>query len=213
MLYIQTAGGGAGGGDGSESLYHEYPVPIAESDTYFGTALSGTGELYNTGEVFEYPRNVLLSSTQDLSTVTISITGTDLAENPQTEDILGPNDECIESAAWFLSVTSISVDSPVTDLNLGIGELYLNVDGALAEEYLFTLQGPIEIKFSNLDKINTLIFRLRHSQNYAITWPSNLRWPRGIAPEFTQEQDSWIHVMNTSDGVILDAARQAITNV
>ena len=212
MLGIRTAGGGSGGGS-AESLYHEYVVPAAASDTHFGTALSGTGVLYNTGEVFEYPRKVSISSTQDLSTVTISIIGTDLAEGAQTEDILGPNDERIESAAWFLSVTSISVDSPVTDLNLGIGELYLNVDGALAEEYLFTLQGPIEIKFSNLDKINTLIFRLRHSQNYAITWPSNLRWPRGIAPEFTQEQDSWIHVMNTSDGVILDAARQAITNV
>jgi len=213
MLYIQTAGGGAGGGDGSESLYHEYPVPIAESDTYFGTALSGAGELYNTGEVFEYPRKVLLSSAQDLSTVTMTITGIDLAENPQTEDILGPNDEIIETVGWFLSVTSISVDSTVTDLNLGIGELYLDVDGTLAEEYLFTLQGPIEINFSNLDPINTLIFRLRHSQDYAIIWPLNMRWPKGIAPVFTQEQDTWMHVMNTSDGVILDAARQAITNV
>ena len=62
---------------------------------------------------------VNITSTSDNSSVTFTITGTDIDGNAQTETITGVNDNTVKGTKFFKTITQISSDSAATDIDVG----------------------------------------------------------------------------------------------
>ena len=86
---------------------------IADAATTSGTAsltikTAGTaGTFHNTN----LAAKVTLTSSGNLSARTVTITGTDIAGNSQTEDITGPNATTVTSTKFYNTITSVAGDA------------------------------------------------------------------------------------------------------
>ena len=97
---------------------------IGASTTHIAAAqtLGGAGNftLANT-TVGNLPQTITFTSTGNISGVTMTITGTDLNGDAQTEDISGPNNNTVTSTNKFLTVTQVAADAAVsTNTSIGI---------------------------------------------------------------------------------------------
>jgi hypothetical protein len=83
---------------------------LANAATTSGTAslslkdAAGTGAFHSTGQSCK----VTLTSSGDLSARTVTITGTDIVGNAQTENITGPNSTTVTSTKFYDTVTSVA---------------------------------------------------------------------------------------------------------
>lgn len=63
---------------------------------------------------FPFPTEVTFTSTDDLSTVTFTVIGTDAANNYQSEAVVGPNNDTVQTTNTFATVTAIEVSTVTT---------------------------------------------------------------------------------------------------
>ena len=97
---------------------------IGASTTHIAAAqtLGGAGNftLANT-TVGNLPQTITFTSTGNISGVEMTITGTDLNGDAQTEAINGPNNNTVTSTNKFLTVTQVAADAAVgTNTSIGI---------------------------------------------------------------------------------------------
>ena len=80
------------------------------------TAAAGTGAFHQTDQACL----LTLTSAANISAVTFTVTGTDIAGNALTEDITGPNANTVTGTKFFNTVTQIAVDGAVgTNTSVG----------------------------------------------------------------------------------------------
>ena len=90
---------------------------IAAAQTLGG---AGNFTLANT-TVGNLPQTITFTSTGNISGVEMTITGTDLNGDAQTEAINGPNNNTVTSTNKFLTVTQVAADAAVgTNTSIGI---------------------------------------------------------------------------------------------
>ena len=88
------------------------------------------GAQTSSGSALSLNSFITLTSSNDLSSVTFTITGTDINGNAQTETIVGPAaNETITSTKIFRDITQISSDDAVTDINIGTKSAFVDLDG------------------------------------------------------------------------------------
>ena len=97
---------------------------IGASTTHIAAAqtLGGAGNftLANT-TVGNLPQTITFTSTGNIASVSMTITGTDLNGNAQTESLNGPNNNTVTSTNKFLTVTQVAADGAVsTNTSIGI---------------------------------------------------------------------------------------------
>ena len=63
---------------------------------------------------FPFPTEVTFTSADDLSTVTFTVIGTDVANNYQSEAVIGPNNDTVQTTNVFATVTAIEVSTVTT---------------------------------------------------------------------------------------------------
>ena len=79
-------------------------------------AAAGTGAFHQTDQACL----LTLTSAANISAVTFTVTGTDIAGNALTEDITGPNANTVTGTKFFNTVTQIAVDGAVgTNTSVG----------------------------------------------------------------------------------------------
>jgi len=79
-------------------------------------AAAGTGAFHQTDQACL----LTLTSAANISAVTFTVTGTDIAGNALTEDITGPNSNTVTGTKFFNTVTQIAVDGAVgTNTSVG----------------------------------------------------------------------------------------------
>ena len=77
---------------------------------------AGTGAFHDTDQACA----LTLTSTGNISGVTFTVTGTDIAGNALTEDITGPNNNTVTGSKFFNTVTNVAVDGAVgTNTSVG----------------------------------------------------------------------------------------------
>ena len=90
---------------------------IADAQTLGG---AGNFTLANT-TVGNLPQTITFTSTGNISSVSMTITATDLNGNAQTESLNGPNNNTVTSTNKFLTVTQVAADGAVsTNTSIGI---------------------------------------------------------------------------------------------
>jgi hypothetical protein len=96
---------------------------IAALQTTTGTAAmtltdaATAGTFHTTG----LAAKVTLTSGGNISGVTITVTGTDIAGNALTEDITGPNNNTVTGTKFFNTVTSVAGDGSIgTNTSVGV---------------------------------------------------------------------------------------------
>jgi flagellar hook-associated protein 2 len=88
------------------------------------------GAQTSSGSALSLNSFITLTSSNDLSSVTFTITGTDINGNAQTETIVGPTaNGSIASTKIFRDITQISSDDAVTDINIGTKSAFVDLDG------------------------------------------------------------------------------------
>ena len=97
---------------------------IGASTTHIAAAqtLGGAGNftLANT-TVGNLPQTITFTSTGNIASVAMTITGTDLNGNAQTESLNRPNNNTVTSTNKFLTVTQVAADGAVsTNTSIGI---------------------------------------------------------------------------------------------
>jgi len=81
------------------------------------TTAAGTGAFHATDQAAK----VTLTSGGNISGVTITLTGTDIAGNTQTEDITGPNANTVTSTKFYDTITSVAGDGSIgTNTSVGV---------------------------------------------------------------------------------------------
>ena len=90
---------------------------IAAAQTLGG---AGNFTLANT-TVGNLPQTITFTSTGNIASVSMTITGTDLNGDAQTESLNGPNNNTVTSTNKFLTVTQVAADGAVsTNTSIGI---------------------------------------------------------------------------------------------
>ena len=80
------------------------------------TTAAGTGAFHDTDQACA----LTLTSAGNISGVTFTVTGTDIAGNALTEDITGPNNTTVTGSKFFNTVTNVAVDGAVgTNTSVG----------------------------------------------------------------------------------------------
>ena len=94
-----------------------------ESTTGFDTGLTGAGPFTPavTTPTDSLAHQVSLTSGQNLSAITLTLTGTDPDGKAQTEDVTGPNANTVESTKYFLTLTTITASSTLGANTLDAG--------------------------------------------------------------------------------------------
>lgn len=71
----------------------------------------------------DFPRNVTLTSTGNISAVTFTVTGWDVYGQPMTEDIVGPNNSTVSGNKAFFQIATIAASAAVgTNTSAGFGD-------------------------------------------------------------------------------------------
>ena len=88
------------------------------------------GAQTSSGSALNLNSFITLTSSNDLSSVSFTITGTDIDGNAQTEIIVGPaTNEIITSTKIFRDITQISSDDAVTSINIGTKSAFVDLEG------------------------------------------------------------------------------------
>ena len=96
---------------------------IAQQDTDLTSPYSFTlnGVLSDGSSAsFTYARQVSLTSANNNSTVTFTVTGTDGEGNALTENITGPNNSTVYSTNYFKTVTAVTADAAFNSVKVGV---------------------------------------------------------------------------------------------
>ena len=176
MITIRNPRGGGGGGALIERTKSTYSG-ITPTDTDYLATLQDTTSLTLTGNTLYYPRKVTLTSANDLSTATFSISGLDENGDPASETgVVGPNNETILFANWYTEITSITASEAVTGIEAGIDDIYLLLDRSAASIHDITPVCPTTIDFENFSDLDDLYVYFDQAGLQPITWPSSVFW-------------------------------------
>ena len=112
---------------------------IGASTTHIAAAqtLGGAGNftLANT-TVGNLPQTITFTSTGNISGVEMTITGTDLNGDAQTEAINGPNNNTVTSTNKFLTVTQVAADGAVSTNTSTSGSILLELDTPNQDDFI-----------------------------------------------------------------------------
>jgi hypothetical protein len=164
---------------------------IGASTTHIAAAqtLSGAGNftLANT-TVGNLPQTITFTSTGNISGVEMTITGTDLNGDAQTEAINGPNSNTVTSTNKFLTVTQVAADGAVST-NTSIG-----ITGTAKEGIVFAARTRIRgLHGVSSSTAGSMVFR-------------NTSTSGSILLELdTPNQDDFIDPYIPDDGVLFDS--------
>jgi hypothetical protein len=87
--------------------------------------VSATGSLVTAGiATFDVPRAVSITATQNLSTKSFTVAGTDQYGVSVSEIITGPNNTTVNGAKAFKTVTSVTATGATTLLSVGTSDIY-----------------------------------------------------------------------------------------
>ena len=87
--------------------------------------VSATGSLVSGGvATFDVPRAVSITATQNLSTKSFTVAGTDQYGVTMSETITGPNNTTVNGAKAFKTVTSVTATGATTLLSVGTSDVY-----------------------------------------------------------------------------------------
>lgn len=84
-------------------------TPVNNTDLTIGGAYASGGVA-----TFPFPTEVTFTSADDLSTVTFTVIGTDANNVYQSEAVVGPNNETVQTTNLFATVTAIEVATVTT---------------------------------------------------------------------------------------------------
>ena len=122
------------------------------------TAAAGTGAFHATDQAAK----VTLTSGGNISGVTITLTGTDIAGNTLTEDIAGPNANTVTSTKFYDTITSVAGDGSI-GTNTSIGVAAINSDRTRLKGIHVTTGGTVgDMTFYNTSPISgTSLFSIK----------------------------------------------------
>tara|TARA_R110000824_G_scaffold302914_2_gene490702 strand:+ start:625 stop:1248 length:624 start_codon:yes stop_codon:yes gene_type:complete len=130
------------------------------------TAAAGTGAFHATDQAAK----VTLTSGGNISGVTITLTGTDIAGNTLTEDIAGPNANTVTSTKFYDTITSVAGDGSIgTNTSIGVaagttgGQAKINSDRTRLKGIHVTTGGTVgDMTFYNTSPISgTSLFSIK----------------------------------------------------
>ena len=130
------------------------------------TTAAGTGAFHATDQAAK----VTLTSGGNISGVTITLTGTDIAGNTLTEDIAGPNANTVTSTKFYDTITSVAGDGSIgTNTSIGVaagttgGQAKINSERTRLKGIHATTGGTIgDMTFYNTSPISgTSLFSLK----------------------------------------------------
>lgn len=159
--------------------------PASNTQLLLSTTVAGGGATasipLNNPYPFVFPdfeRTVTLTSTDDLSGVNFTISGTDIFGNPISEVLVGPDDETVTSVNKYNTITNIASDGAYTNFSIGSGStgtsIYvivntMNVDPAitLAVEVVGT------IEYSVTQVIDTIEYYENAGPTFRYVYPAS----------------------------------------
>ena len=106
------------------SRYHHTWTPTdADTDGFKNNATGATTPITPTATEVgdDLAHLVTLTSSANLSAITVTITGTDHAGRALSEAIAGPNNNTVTTTAYFLTVTSIAISATLGSNEMDIG--------------------------------------------------------------------------------------------
>lgn len=117
-----------------------------------------------------------LTSGDNLSGLTITVTGTDADDNAQTEDITGPNNNTVESTKYYKTVTDVAASATLGSNTLDIGyvdeavspSIPLNYERDVPSNFSLDVTGTIDVdvQFTMCD----ISDRLNYADQEAYQW-------------------------------------------
>jgi hypothetical protein len=161
-------------------------IDAADTDAVATTQTigSGGGDLTLDGAkvsggtaTFTSPRLVTITSTNDLSGVTVTVEGTDKDGNSQSETLSGPNNTTVSTANYYLTVTRVAADAAASGISAGQGDASLLIDlgyGVQTVEIGAAITAIFTVGSSGSANWSTVL-RLTNGASYG--WPSS---PSGI---------------------------------
>lgn len=102
-------------------------LDLATADTDgLADGLTGAGpwaasDFVATAPSDELAHQISLTSGDNLSAITITITGTDADGKPQTEDIIGPNAATVEGSKYFATISGVAASATLGANTLDVG--------------------------------------------------------------------------------------------
>jgi hypothetical protein len=91
------------------------------ADGLTGAGPWDSGDFVTTATPDGLAHQLNLTSAQNLSALTITLTGTDADDNAITEDVTGPNATTVESTKYFKTLTAVSSSGTLSTNTLDIG--------------------------------------------------------------------------------------------
>lgn len=134
---------------------------------------------------FDVPRKMTLTSANDNSGVTVTLTGTDEDGESQTEDLTGPNAATVTSTKWWSTITQIAVDAAATNLKAGkaAGLVILDLDDGNWQKLTIGADCTIDFTGWNVSGIaDELRIFVDNSGNHTIDWAVDLSVGGGGMP-------------------------------
>jgi hypothetical protein len=148
------------------------------------TVGSGGGDLVldgvkvsNGAASFSSPRQITVTSANDLSGVTVTIGGTAPDGSQQSKSLAGPNAGTVATTAYFGSVDTVSVDAAASGIEVGQGDASLLIDWGYGVQVLAVgaaITAIFTVGSSGSANWSTVL-RLTNGASYG--WPSS---PSGI---------------------------------
>lgn len=148
------------------------PDGLADLNSSAGASVTLDGALtsggtFTSADGLAHRLDIIDTGTDDQRGATYTITGTDADGHAQVENILGPNSTAtIETLKYFLTVTSITIASPVADSTVDIGTVdeistktyvvdhYINTAPSIGMEVTGTISMDVQLSTRNAMEIN-----------------------------------------------------------
>ena len=128
--------------------------PANVSTTGFDTGLTGAGPFTpsTTATPDGLAHQVSLTSTANLSAITMTLVGTDADGRAQTEDVAGPNNNTVEGSKYFKTLTSIVASSTLGASTMDVG--YVDEVASQTIPLDFYASDPASVQVSVTGTIN-----------------------------------------------------------
>ena len=112
-------------------------TPLAANTTYFAAGLTGATGVITTPLVTDgLAHLVSLTSTANLSAITMTVTGLDADGQAQTEAIVGPNINTVAGVKHFSRVNTITFGATLGANTMGVGVSAISVCPTLPVNYM-----------------------------------------------------------------------------
>jgi len=212
MITIRNPRGGGGGAliERTKSAYSG----ITPTDTDYLAILQDTTSLTLTGNMLYYPRKVTLTSANDLSTATFSISGLDENDDPVSETgVVGPNNETISFSNWYSDITAITASEAVTGIEAGVDDIYLLLDRSAASIHDIAPLCPTTIAFENFSEIDDIYVYFDTAGLHPITWPSSVYWRDSLLPRLSIYGRDWLRFNTLDSGTTVEGALMTLQNL